>query len=195
MNEEDIASIYKELAAPIPVKPKISNDYLEKLRIKFLDTRQQQQQIGQDQQAALLTQLPSDATAEASKDAPATTATTAELVQNLSVQDFEQLIYANALAKRPVEAEKAFDLMTSYNITPSLRSVNHLMDAYASANNVEQTVATFKKLDQLGMKPDIYTYGTLVKAFVTNKRLDDAFVIFEKMKDASIIPSQVRIPF
>ncbi|CAO3628432.1 unnamed protein product [Mucor fragilis] len=190
VNEEDIASIYKELAAPIPVKPKISNDYLEKLRIKFLDTRQQQQQIGQDQQAALLTQLPSDATAEASKDAPATTATTAELVQNLSVQDFEQLIYANALAKRPVEAEKAFDLMTSYNITPSLRSVNHLMDAYASANNVEQTVATFKKLDQLGMKPDIYTYGTLVKAFVTNKRLDDAFVIFEKMKDASIIPSQ-----
>ncbi|GAN01022.1 conserved hypothetical protein [Mucor ambiguus] len=189
VDEEDIASIYKELAAPIPVKPKISNDYLEKLRIKFLDTRQQQQQIEGDQQAALSAQLPSEASVEASKDVPATT-TTAESVQSLSVQDFEQLIYANALAKRPVEAEKAFDLMTSYNITPSLRSVNHLMDAYASANNVEQTVATFKRLDQLGMQPDIYTYGTLVKAFVTNKRLDDAFVIFEKMKHASIIPSQ-----
>ncbi|KAK4516309.1 uncharacterized protein ATC70_011279 [Mucor velutinosus] len=189
VNEEDIASVYKELAAPIPVKPKISSDYLEKLRIKFLDTRQQQQQIGGDQQAALLAQLPSDASAETSKDAPTTT-TTAETVQSLTVQDFEQLIYANALAKRPVEAEKAFDLMTSYNITPSLRSVNHLMDAYASAKDVEKTVATFKKLDELGMKPDIYTYGTLVKAFVTNKRLDDAFVIFEKMKDASIIPSQ-----
>ncbi|KAG1113067.1 hypothetical protein G6F42_014564 [Rhizopus arrhizus] len=187
VDEEDIASIYKELAAPIPVKPKISTDYLEKLRIKFLDTRQQQQ-IGEDQQLA---QLPSDTHVEASKDAPATTATTtAETAGHLSIQDFEQLIYANALAKRPLEAEKAFDLMTSYNITPSLRSVNHLMDAYANTNNVEQAVATFKRVDQLGLKPDIFTYGTLVKAFVTNKRLDDAFVIFEKMKDASIIPSQ-----
>lgn len=66
------------------------------------------------------------------------------------------------------------------------------MDAYANSNNLEQTIATFKRLDQLNLKPDIFSYGSLVKAFVSNKRLDDAFVIFEKMKKTSMIPSQVN---
>lgn len=153
-----------------------------------MDTRQQI-----EQQHAAVAQLPGNAPVEKPNDSPATIPTdSASNIRNLNVQDFEQLIYANALAKRPLEAEKAFDLMTTYKITPSLRSINHLMDAYANTNDLEHTIATFKRVDELGLKPDIFTYGTLVKAFVINKRLDDAFVLFEKMKDSSIIPSQVK---
>lgn len=66
------------------------------------------------------------------------------------------------------------------------------MDAYANCNDLEKTINTFKRLDQLNLKPDIFSYGSLVKAFVANKRLDDAFVIFEKMKKTSMVPSQVN---
>lgn len=111
-------------------------------------------------------------------------------LQDLTPTDFEQLIYANALAKRPSEAEQAFDLMAKYNVTASVRALNHLMDAYANTSNLERTIATFKKMDDFGLKPDIFSYGSLIKAFVTNKRLDDAFVIFEKLKKSSMIPSQ-----
>lgn len=116
----------------------------------------------------------------------------APTMQDLTLIDFEQLIYANALAKRPKEAEQAFDLMEKYNVTPSIRSVNHLMDAYANTNNIEQTISTFKRLDELNLKPDIYSYGSLIKAFVASKRLEDAFIIFEKMKKTAMIPSQVK---
>lgn len=66
------------------------------------------------------------------------------------------------------------------------------MDAYANNNQLEETIATFKRLDEMNLKPDIFTYGSLIKAFVTNKRLDDAFVIFEKLKKTAMVPSQVK---
>lgn len=66
------------------------------------------------------------------------------------------------------------------------------MDAYANNNQLEETIATFKRLDEMNLKPDIFTYGSLIKAFVTNKRLDDAFVIFEKLKKTVMVPSQVK---
>lgn len=182
MDEQDIAAIYKEISAPIPIRPKISSDYLENLRLKFLDTRSTQQL----ETPAALTQLPST-----DDSVPVATAKPNSM-QELTLTDFEQLIYANALAKRPSEAEQAFNLMEKYNIKPSVRSVNHLMDAYANTNHLEETIAAFKRLDELDLKPDIYSYGSLIKAFVSSKRLDDAFIIFEKMKKTSMVPSQVR---
>ncbi|KAG2198421.1 hypothetical protein INT47_008998, partial [Mucor saturninus] len=182
IDEQDIALIYNELAAPMPIRPKISSDYLEKLKIKFLDTRSNEQ-LETPVPVAQLTS--GNSVTQTDDNVPAPTG-----LQDLTLTDFEQLIYANALAKRPIEADQAFNLMEKYNVTPSVRSVNHLMDAYANCNDLEQTIATYKKLDQLDLKPDIFSYGSLVKAFVANKRLDDALVIFEKMKKTSMIPSQ-----
>lgn len=67
------------------------------------------------------------------------------------------------------------------------------MDAYANDHKLEEAISTFKRLDELNLKPDIFTYGSLIKAFVSNKRLDDAFIIFEKLKKTSMIPSQVKV--
>ncbi|CEG74377.1 hypothetical protein RMATCC62417_09607 [Rhizopus microsporus] len=111
-------------------------------------------------------------------------------MQDYTVQDFESLIYANAITKRPKEAEKAFDLMQKYNILPSTRAVNHLIDAYANVNDLPQAISAFKRLRKYNLKPDIYTYSSIIKAFVASKRIDDALVIFERMKNSSIIPSQ-----
>ncbi|KAI8384179.1 hypothetical protein BD560DRAFT_385227 [Blakeslea trispora] len=181
VDDQEIAAIYKELAAPIPVKPKISPNYLESLRLKFLDTR------------PLVEAHETPALTDGSVTQPNALINEEEkkkAMQDLSVEDFEQLIYANALAKRPKEAQQAFDLMPKYNLTPSVKAVNHLMDAYANTNNLDQVVSLFKGLDHMGLKADMYTYASLIKAFVGNKRLDDAFVLFEKMKEMTLIPSQ-----
>lgn len=72
-----------------------------------------------------------------------------------------------------------------------MKAVNHLMDAYANVNDLEKTISTFRKIEECGLKPDVFTFGTLVKAFVTNNRLDDALVILDKIKTFNITPSQV----
>ncbi|KAI8393268.1 uncharacterized protein BYT42DRAFT_435 [Radiomyces spectabilis] len=80
--------------------------------------------------------------------------------------------------------------MKDYNLQPSTKCFNHLMDAYANVKDVESVIATFKRMKEEGLKADIYTYGTLIKTFVQSSRLEDAFVIFRKMKTANMIPSQ-----
>lgn len=105
VNDQDIALIYKELAAATPMRPKISTDYLENLRVKFLDTRQQQlqgaaQQALPGQQVDQQQQLPVDMVTQGEKS-----------LQDMTTEDFETLVYMNALAKRPEEAEKSIELM------------------------------------------------------------------------------------
>ncbi|CEI86654.1 hypothetical protein RMCBS344292_01086 [Rhizopus microsporus] len=42
VSNEEIETIYKELSAPTPPRPKITSNYLEQLQLKFLDTRKEQ---------------------------------------------------------------------------------------------------------------------------------------------------------
>ncbi|KAI8983494.1 hypothetical protein BDB01DRAFT_905963 [Pilobolus umbonatus] len=181
VNEEDIRAIYKEISTPIPIKPKITPDYLEKLKIKFLDTRVTPQ----------LESEPLSVTSEtqSTPDQPVTP-TAESTIQNLSLKDFEQLIYVNALASRPREAEQALKLMEKYNVECSVKAMNHLIDAYANAHKLEDAVLAFKRLKGMGLTPDMHSYGSLIKAFVRNERLEDAIIIFENMKKNMTIPSQ-----
>ena len=188
IGDEEIAAIYKELSAPIPTKPKISSDFLEKLSLRFLDTRPQQLPPNKVQQ---LLPSGSNTTNDITEQLTEQKASSS-LSQNYTIKDFESLIYANSIAKRPAEAKKVLELMQKYNIAPNVRAFNHLIDAYANANDLKHVISTFKKLKECGLKPDIYTYGSIIKAFVVNQRMDDAIVVFEKMKDHSIIPSQVN---
>lgn len=157
---------------------------MEQLQLKFLDTRKEQ--LGENMKR----QLPSS---EKVADTKLTSTEEKSSMQDYTVQDFESLIYANAITKRPKEAEKAFDLMQKYNVSPSTRAVNHLIDAYANVNDLSQAISAFKRLREYNLKPDIYTYSSIIKAFVASKRIDDALVIFERMKNSPIIPSQVII--
>lgn len=94
----------------MPTRPKISSDYLEKLKIKFLDTRSNEQ---------LETALPvAQLTSGKSVTQTDHNISTPAGFQDLTLTDFEQLIYANALAKRPIEAEQAFNLMEVCFVLP-----------------------------------------------------------------------------
>ncbi|KAI7902659.1 uncharacterized protein BX663DRAFT_65437 [Cokeromyces recurvatus] len=64
------------------------------------------------------------------------------------------------------------------------------MDAYANVNDLDNVLSTFKRIESLNLEPDVYTYAIILKAFVENKRLDDAFIVFEYLKENGIILSQ-----
>lgn len=74
----DAEEIYAQLSAEptSPVRRMVEPDYLEKLRVKFLDTRQSlQSEASQEREDALVSQ-----------DQPST---------SLTGQDYEQLVYVN----------------------------------------------------------------------------------------------------
>lgn len=92
LSEEDIAKIYAEVAASAERQathqPKISEDYLQRLKVKFLDTRPVQTDAiaaGNSHVAEQTNALILDNQSRA----------VAGEGQALSAKDFEQLIYAN----------------------------------------------------------------------------------------------------
>lgn len=79
MSEDDVQALYKQVSATPQPRPKqIKSDYLENLRIKFLDTRPTLQlPEGQKTEEYALT--------EKAREQPS----------RLTVDDYAQLIYAN----------------------------------------------------------------------------------------------------
>lgn len=108
MDPADIEAIYNDLAAKVPAmqqQPKIGADYLEKLRVKFLDTRPLRQLPSSLEALEAPVQMtpenttPSNAQMSTSStdSVPVSVETTQEktTLQDVTVFDFEKLIYAN----------------------------------------------------------------------------------------------------
>ncbi|KAK9712957.1 hypothetical protein K7432_006775 [Basidiobolus ranarum] len=177
ISEAELSEVYESLNQPLPkpksVATKISPKFLDELGVTYLDTRSLNEEVEEDlslsAQDLLLTR---DADSE------------------LSLKRFNQVIYANALAKRPQEAEEAFSLLKDSNIKPDVRTFNHLMDAYANSNQLDKVVKTFKSMEEFNIEPSIHSYGTLIKAYTRSSRVYDAFKVYDAMKLKNIIPSQ-----
>ncbi|KAI9484952.1 hypothetical protein BDB00DRAFT_852371 [Zychaea mexicana] len=181
ISEQDVQEVYEQISAERPPRQLIAPDYLQNLRVKFLDTRQEALPSNEERKEALTGETPPPS-AELVTQQP-------QSLSDLSMGDFEQLIYANALAKRPKEAERALELMEECGQVPSVRCYNHLMDAYANANDVDGAIQVYKRVKE-HLVPDMYTYATLIKAFIQGSRLEDACVVFERMKRSDMIPTQ-----
>ncbi|KAJ1658481.1 hypothetical protein IWQ61_002280 [Dispira simplex] len=109
---------------------------------------------------------------------------------NLSVKRFNQVLYANALAGRPEEAEKVLDLMKEYGMVPDARCYFHLMDAYANRNNLRGVIATLRRAEQAELPLGIHCYGVLIKSYVRALRLEDALAVYDILKKRGIRPTQ-----
>ncbi|KAI9022950.1 hypothetical protein CLU79DRAFT_834919 [Phycomyces nitens] len=194
LDEKDILALCEEMNTAKKIQPKIRPDYLQNLRIKFLDTRPLKQKaipvLAQEAEQTLdqvsetvKDQTPKEENSLVAQQEP-------QALENIELTDFQDLLYANALAARPEEAEQALELMKKYKIEPNVRCYTHLMDAYANAKNLNKVIGTFKRIQDNNLEPDIYSYSTLIKAFTQSLRLDNALVVFENMKKSNIIPTQ-----
>lgn len=72
-----------------------------------------------------------------------------------------------------------------------MKAYNHLLDAYANTRDLDGAIDVFKRIKADEITPDIYTYSTLIKAHIQGARLNDAFIIFDQLKQSGLIPTQV----
>ncbi|OAD68058.1 hypothetical protein PHYBLDRAFT_150730 [Phycomyces blakesleeanus NRRL 1555(-)] len=203
IDENDVLALCEEMSAKKKIQPKIRPDYLQNLRIKFLDTRPLKQKSIAAITPAIEEPLDKTSNTKDTEPVPTPVAGSAseeeinlvaqpknQALENVQINDFQDLMYANALAGRPDEAEQALQLMEKYQLKPNVQCYTHIMDAYANVRDLDNVVATFKRMQKNNLEPDIYSYSTLIKAFAQDLRLDDALVVFEKLKKSDIIPTQ-----
>ncbi|KAL1919752.1 uncharacterized protein VTP21DRAFT_1683 [Calcarisporiella thermophila] len=186
----DPAEVYKALTQPEQIvtatnKRRIPSDFLENLRVSFLDTHALRP-------PADLTAMSADAGLDEIKTALIEESSNVSSSPSASVdiQQFHKLIYANSLAKRPKEAEEALSLMVEFGLQPDARAYSHLLDAYANAHDTKGAFDVFRRMCDAGFVPDTHTYGGLIKVLLKDQRLDDAFRIYERMKREKVEATQ-----
>ncbi|KAJ2617804.1 hypothetical protein H4S08_000184 [Coemansia sp. RSA 1365] len=112
-----------------------------------------------------------------------------ELVPELSLGEFNHVIFANALVGQVHEAKRAYDLLLEAGLKPDQTTFANLTVAHAKGGDLETAVSMFKKLESEGLEPTIYSYGTLIRAYMEFNRVDDAFRVYEMMKTREIWPN------
>ena len=85
-----------------------------------------------------------------------------------SLASISKIIHLNALARRPRQAQEAFDLLLSSDkYAPNLLAYQHLLDAYASVGDLVKALEVFKDLkSRHHLVPDEVTFGILISIYV-----------------------------
>ncbi|KAJ2682233.1 hypothetical protein H4R19_007175, partial [Coemansia spiralis] len=107
----------------------------------------------------------------------------------LSLAEFNHVIFANTLACRVDGAMQAFELMREAGIKPDQTTFANLTIVHAKAGDLDTAVSMFKRLESEGLAPTVYSYGTLIRAYTEFDRVDDAFRAYEMMKAREVWPN------
>ncbi|RUP50455.1 hypothetical protein BC936DRAFT_139030 [Jimgerdemannia flammicorona] len=184
-----IASIYasiSDIQTPSPApRSKINPLFLENLKLKFLDTRG----------------------ADAGEDIGALTEITADQLRiakvgrwTLGEPEFNQLL--NTISRPPSAPTTTSSTLTPMPVTPTapsrpssasepVHSSTHThMHALSRSSYPSLHSSPFPFPAIEAFTPDVYTFSTLIKAFVSHSRLDDAFIVFDRMREGGVVPSQ-----
>ncbi|KAJ3270571.1 hypothetical protein HDV01_007721 [Terramyces sp. JEL0728] len=173
--ESDINQLYDALTAPVvsTIGPasqkqlKLSQNYLDKLKVNFKDTDKAIQSSISERNEKL----------EAMLKKP-----------NLAM--ITELIHVNSLAKNQENAEKAFEAIAQHGLEPDLVAYNHLLNAHVNVNDSKKAFQVYDLIKET-FEPDLVTYSTLIKLLVNTKQVHKAFEVYEAMKKKKIHPNQI----
>lgn len=100
-----------------------------------------------------------------------------ERLKTPTLHNLTELIHVNSITKRVTEAQKAFDHILELGLVPDLVAYNHLMNAYASVNDLENTKKIMNEIKNNSnfSGPDIVSYSTLIKCLSQNNIIEEAF--------------------
>ncbi|PQQ12841.1 pentatricopeptide repeat-containing protein [Prunus yedoensis var. nudiflora] len=115
------------------------------------------------------------------------------------------VIKAYAKNSMPDKALVVFQQMEEiFGCAPGIRSYNSLLNAFIESNQWEraekffayfETVEQFEKAKALlswmwekGLKPDVFSYGTLINGLAKSGNLCDALDVFDEMVDRGVSP-------
>ncbi|KAJ2580254.1 hypothetical protein GGH95_002691, partial [Coemansia sp. RSA 1836] len=116
-------------------------------------------------------------------------ASSVDLAPDLTLAEFNHVIYANTLGGRAQEAMRAYELLRESGIKPDQATFANLTMALAKSGDLEAAVSMFKALEAEGLEPNVYSYGTLIRAYMEFGRVDDSFRVYEMMKAREVWPN------
>ena len=105
-----------------------------------------------------------------------------DIFRDVSHQDFHGILKLNAKLGRSAEAEKTFQLMVDAGVQPTVEDYNQLMNSYSSGNDLPNCLRIFKRITDVHLQPDVKSYGILIHFLAKNRRVTDAFRMYEEMK-------------
>ncbi|KAF9438458.1 hypothetical protein BGZ76_007712 [Entomortierella beljakovae] len=208
---ETAKEVYKSLTSPISTSStstanRISGNpnaqsflpetFLQDLKLSFLDTRGAAKEEITQLQSGLPTNDEisaasaesysgdkvtniSDTLASTEKD---TNNTALERVQKLGVEEWNKLIYANALEGNSKNAEKIIQLMEEVGVQPNIESFSHLTEAYSNSDDLNRAIETLDIMLSTGLIPPISAYNSIIKIHSRKRDIKSAFQVFESLK-------------
>ncbi|KAF9967978.1 hypothetical protein BGZ70_007354 [Mortierella alpina] len=178
--------------------------FLQDLKLTFLDTRGareetiKQLQSGlpstEDLHAATQSGSPAEQVMDNnSSSSPAmlsgnaaneadTNATAIQRVQSLGVDEWNKVIYVNALEGNANNAEQVMKLMEEVGVQPNMESFDHLMEAYVNGGNLKKAQGTIEMILKNGLVPSMGAYNSLMRIHVKSRDISSAFQVFEALK-------------
>nr|GEU94687.1 hypothetical protein [Tanacetum cinerariifolium] len=89
------------------------------------------------------------------------------------------------------QAVKILDLVSSFNVSPTLKIYNAILDVLVK-EDIDIAKAFYRKrMMECGVEGDMYTYGILMKGLCLTNRVSDGFKLLQVMKNKGVIPNVV----
>jgi len=87
---------------------------------------------------------------------------------------------------------EVYEEMIKQKVEFSVTTYNALLDVCARSGEISRAEPLLKDMADQGVPPNIITYGTVIKAYCSANRLDQAFAVLEEMqKNTSLHPDEV----
>ncbi|KAF9113552.1 hypothetical protein BGX27_001313 [Mortierella sp. AM989] len=179
----------------------LPESFLQDLKLSFLDTRESKEETIKQLQAELPSNdvlraastgsresqeangkeklFASEALSATERDA---NSLALERVRKLGVDEWNKLIYVNALEGNSKNAEQVMKLMEEVGVEPNMESFGYLMEGYAISGDLERANNTIEIMLTSGLVPSASIYNSLMKIHVQRRDVASAFQVFEALK-------------
>lgn len=103
-----------------------------------------------------------------------------------------RIIYLYGISGMFDHAKKVFDEMPQRNCTRTVLSFNALLGACVNSKKYDLFDGLFKDLaKELGVKPDVVSFNTLVKAYCEMGKIENASLVIEEMEEKGLKPDVI----
>jgi len=111
-----------------------------------------------------------------------------------TLTDINHAIITAGRLGRVTEAMEIFTQMPCLGYTPDLMSYNNILWCTGNAKRVEESKRIFQALAKHPyLKPNVYTYGSLMHGFARSKSFKQALFYLDDMTARGVLPNQVVV--
>ncbi|OAY28807.1 putative pentatricopeptide repeat-containing protein At1g53330 isoform X1 [Manihot esculenta] len=93
-------------------------------------------------------------------------------------------------ARLPNNALQTFDKMPSFRCQRTIKSFNSLLNVFIMCKEFGRMRELFADIER-NLKPDACTYNILIRGLCADRRLDDAWKVFDEMRKRDLFPNVV----